>query len=1290
MNCFKSLSLSRRHFVKRGLAILSIIAIFLTTVFMNCAPTGPTTGDDGTTTNGTTTTSIVTGTSIIDEGGTTSIVVVTSIVYDTTTTTNPVSTTTNPTSTTIPVSVVDMNLLPGRYTVGIPNSLKIQETPIAYTDSLKRSKSKIFARSLTRAEETSSKSFGYEMLSMTAQWIVENNRAIAKYFVVIDLALNETSATPATSYCEPYDITITDEIVNKIKAFAPDFDPNDWMCGWFDYESGVTQEHLPHYIYVGKADFGNVLVDPTIKVEGYDYMVLLNYYKTYSEYGMEDAFYTYFFWTEDKKSVKVIYDWASGDSPFRMEMSYDANTNISGMVYTSEDYPYIYDESTGEVYQSTFGEKEKSIYAMMMQGKTETNNSVMIKSVDYEVSSAAIKEFVIDGYIDDNGGYCETSSSKTDLTKTNLSVYEKAETYKYREQFDQNGYSTGWQTFDDEIDFYDETDTIGWEDVYGAPTWENTTYDDSYSENSETFYQDLAATPVNESINDNLPSTRHSIDVKLPANIEWDETADEVKKTFAITNDGQIPKSDGSNVIGYQTVIKDELTSNPSKPITFVMDNVDRTVVQEQTNMQLYEVDYNKVEVGSVETSTIVKVAVKGVVAVAKSVTGLFESSATTISKNVPGITPAKISVPSPTSLDWTTNPNAKKLLVLTKDGNAPAADGSNVVGMKQINQMEAEDPSGVAMPLETGGSGSNNYTAFVYDTDAPTAAGATPIGDPASPVVTAPVNDNDGDGDFDDENDDDDEEDEEDPNLVAPKDLVASTDRADGVVLTWGVSDAMTQEDDDNIDGFKIYTGSGFSPMTDTYLGKTSVGVMTFKDEKIPAGETRTYVVRCYSGEVLGYANKLSDPVTASGTRTSAPKPPAPTAVSASDGNDKTGIVITWSHSDDTDIESYEIYRKVEGSSEEFVHIDTVTDTDGASESYKDVGIAVKQRYLYKIVAKDEEDNINSDFSAYDSGEMLKFDTPTGLVVSTTYTDRIDLSWDVVSGADFYNIYRRPKGNLKWDNQITFGLKGTKYTDRNVEAYDSAAPTPISYEYSVTSGTSRPGNESDFTVGVEGRKLSATGAKTIPQLTYTALAGDDVNVALKWEPIKGGTVMSVSVMQSTDDGASWLGYDNVNYKDVLTAKVPRHSTGKMQYYLKIIFSDITMQTNEVILDPPVSRLKSVTVTKIERYNGTTDNNFEIYWTVLPKVDSAIFYGVKAVVWYYSDSSGCWKEATRQDADYSQDYSKIKTDAYYDKDCRFILKTVYIYKDGTEEVAPGELSFTVPRADKSESISIPF
>ncbi len=434
----------------------------------------------------------------------------------------------------------------------------------------------------------------------------------------------------------------------------------------------------------------------------------------------------------------------------------------------------------------------------------------------------------------------------------------------------------------------------------------------------------------------------------------------------------------------------------------------------------------------------------------------------------------------------------------------------------------------------------------------------------------------------------------------------------------------------------------------------------------------------------VLGYANKLSDPVTASGTRTSAPKPPAPTAVSASDGNDKTGIVITWSHSDDTDIESYEIYRKVEGSSEEFVHIDTVTDTDGASESYKDVGIAVKQRYLYKIVAKDEEDNINSDFSAYDEGEMLKFDTPTGLTATQDNAEYIELNWTATPGADFYNVYRKQKEATSW-NQINFGVKETRYIDRNAES------APMEYYYTITACTSKPGNESDYATQSLGKKLTATDAKTIPQLTYTALAGDDVNVALKWEPIKGGTVMSVSVMQSTDDGTSWYELSGgTNYKDVLTAKVPRHSTGKMQYYLRIIFSDITMQTNEVILDPPVSRLKSVTVTKIERYNGTTDNNFEIYWTVLPKVDSAIFYGVKAVVWYYSDQSGCWKEATRQDADYSQDYSKIKTDAYYDKDCRFILKTVYIYKDGTEEVAPGELSFTVPRADKSESISIPF
>jgi len=126
----------------------------------------------------------------------------------------------------------------------------------------------------------------------------------------------------------------------------------------------------------------------------------------------------------------------------------------------------------------------------------------------------------------------------------------------------------------------------------------------------------------------------------------------------------------------------------------------------------------------------------------------------------------------------------------------------------------------------------------------------------------------------------------------------------------------------------------------------------------------------------------------------------------------------------------SYDIYRN--GS--------RVNTTAVSGTSYTDTGLSAGTSYSYTVAAVDSAGNIGSQsgpVTATTSGTAPRLPAPSGLAVTATTSSSAALSWNAVSGASSYDIYRNGS------RVNTTAVSGTSYTDTGLSA-------GTSYSYTV------------------------------------------------------------------------------------------------------------------------------------------------------------------------------------------------------------------------------------------------
>lgn len=276
-----------------------------------------------------------------------------------------------------------------------------------------------------------------------------------------------------------------------------------------------------------------------------------------------------------------------------------------------------------------------------------------------------------------------------------------------------------------------------------------------------------------------------------------------------------------------------------------------------------------------------------------------------------------------------------------------------------------------------------------------------------------------------------------------APDATIKTTTK--GVYLKWAKVAGATK--------YKIYrqtSGSTKWSLIDTVTGTS------FTDKTVKSGKKYTYRVRASKGDVMSGYNEVSKYFLSSPKLSSAK-------------NSASGVKVSWAKV--TGAEGYNVYRKT--GSGDYKKIGTT-----ASTAYTDKTAKSGTTYTYTVKAYKSKTE-----SSYNSGLSCKY-LAAPKVETKLYTSSINLSWDKISNAKEYAVYRKASGESKYQKIAT--TTGTSYKDTNVKNNKT-------YYYQVKA--------------VNGKTVSSY--KTVKQLflstpKLSSVKNTNVGVEFKWSKVSG------------------------------------------------------------------------------------------------------------------------------------------------------------------------------------------
>jgi len=231
-----------------------------------------------------------------------------------------------------------------------------------------------------------------------------------------------------------------------------------------------------------------------------------------------------------------------------------------------------------------------------------------------------------------------------------------------------------------------------------------------------------------------------------------------------------------------------------------------------------------------------------------------------------------------------------------------------------------------------------------------------------------------------------------------------------------------------------------------------------SYPDSDIYPGVTYSYYVVAVNSS--GDESSPSSSVSAS-VPTGSPSgalPAAPTSVNAI-AQSSSSISLTWT-APPSNAARYHIYRGTSSN----VSASSQIAAGVIGTSYTDTNLNPNTPYYYWVAGVNSGNYAGDKSSSPASATTLPsggggggINPPTGLYITATTSNSVSLSWNSVSGAAGYAIYRGTSSNVSFSNYIdaVMGSGNTTYTDTTV------SPNSV-YYYWVTAGDSS-GNESNY-----------------------------------------------------------------------------------------------------------------------------------------------------------------------------------------------------------------------------------
>jgi len=290
-----------------------------------------------------------------------------------------------------------------------------------------------------------------------------------------------------------------------------------------------------------------------------------------------------------------------------------------------------------------------------------------------------------------------------------------------------------------------------------------------------------------------------------------------------------------------------------------------------------------------------------------------------------------------------------------------------------------------------------------------------------------------------------------------APTNVTATANSVSSISVSWGSVIGAT--------GYRIYRSTTADGTYDS-VGTSAGGQYYYFDNSLSSGTTYYYKVAAYNSGGTGTQSSYASAVTPLGV---------PTGVTAT-ANSENGITVSWSSI--TGATGYYIYRSTTASGT-YDSIDTSEIT-----SYADNFLSSGTTYYYKVVAYNS--NVTSTQSNYAYATILP-SMPTGVTAITNSVSSITVSWEPVTGAIGYYVYRSTTADGNYSSIILTAT--TSFADN-----------------SLSSGTTYYYKVAAYNNGGTGNKSGYAYATTLPSspTSVTATANSESDITVSWGAVTG------------------------------------------------------------------------------------------------------------------------------------------------------------------------------------------
>jgi fibronectin type 3 domain-containing protein len=275
---------------------------------------------------------------------------------------------------------------------------------------------------------------------------------------------------------------------------------------------------------------------------------------------------------------------------------------------------------------------------------------------------------------------------------------------------------------------------------------------------------------------------------------------------------------------------------------------------------------------------------------------------------------------------------------------------------------------------------------------------------------------------------------------------------------------------------GFNVYRSSAEAG-TYSKINATNVSGTTFTDTGLLPDTTYYYKINAIIDDVEGLQ---SGSISAS-TLTSVPANVRISSVTT------VSVSLAWNAV--SEASGYNVYRSsTEAGTYSKINVTTISGT-----TFTDTGLLSDTTYYYKIRA------IINNTEGLQSGSISAStltSVPANVRVSTVTTISVSLSWNAVSEASGYNVYRSNSEGVTYTKINSGAINGTTFTDTDVTAYTA-------YWYKVSS----------ITGGVESMQSSPVSVST-----GTIVPGSGLAAKLAWLQSNAVSNSSYSIELNVDE----------------------------------------------------------------------------------------------------------------------------------------------------------------------------